>query len=246
MRFAPNWKLTLFALVFLPILIGLGSWQLRRAEEKRGVEAALADAAATGVRALHADERATPPHLAPVRVSGRLDGERLVFLDNRTHEGRAGYELWALLEETGPDAGFLVGLGWMAAPARREDLPEVSLPSVPLTLHGVVLTEQPETPVFGPVAEAGQWPMRVQRLELAALEAAFGLRLYDWPIVVDAGEPGVRIHVFDPVRMGSSTHTGYAVQWFGLAAVLLVGWCIASLRRTAAPSTRDENERRDP
>ena len=245
MRFAPNWKLTLFALIFLPALIGLGSWQLQRAEDKRAVEAALADAAAAGVRGLRADARTPPDHLAPVRLSGRLDGERLVYLDNRTHEGRVGYELWALLEDAASDGGFLVGLGWIAAPPRREDLPGVRLPSGPVTLHGVVVTEQAETPVFGPVAEASGWPLRVQRLETEALGDALGIRLYDWPIVVDAGEPGVQIHVFDPVRMGSSTHTGYAVQWFGLAAVLLVGWCVASLRRTDVPPARDENDGRD-
>ncbi|MEE4300514.1 MAG: SURF1 family protein [Pseudomonadales bacterium] len=243
MRFAPNWKLTLFALIFLPMLVALGSWQLRRAEEKRGIEAALAEAASRNVRALSADEQTPPAHLTPVRVSGRLDAEHLVFLDNRTHQGRVGYELWAVLEDAATDGAFLVGLGWLPAPARREALPTVRLPDGPVTLHGVVLTERPETPVFGPVTESRRWPLRVQRLEPAALARSLGLTLYGWPIVVDAGEPGVQIHVFDPVRMGSATHTGYAVQWFGLAAVLLVGWCIASLRRTDPASRLTIEER---
>lgn len=252
MRFAPNWKLTLFALVFLPLLLSLGGWQLHRAEEKRGLEAALAAAAASGVRDLRADELDPPVHLAPVRISGRLDGERLVFLDNRTHEGRVGYELWAVLDDAASEHAFLVGLGWVSAPARRDVLPTVRLPTTPVTLHGVVLTERAEAPVFGPVAEALQWPLRVQRLELDELAEALGLRLYEWPVVVDAGEPGVQTHVFDPVRMGSATHTGYAVQWFGLAAVLLIGWCIASLRRTtemraaAVDQPHGANEEKDP
>ena len=247
MRFAPNWKLTLFALIFLPLLLGLGAWQLHRAEEKRAVEAALVAASAEGVRAIVASEGAAPPHLAPVRLSGRLDTEHLVFLDNRTHEGRAGYELWAFVDDAGSDGAFLVGLGWLEAPPRREALPTVRLPSTPVTLHGVVLTERSEPPVFGPVAESAAWPRRVQRLEPEALADALGRELYAWPVVVDAGEPGVQTHVFDPVRMGSATHTGYAVQWFGLAAVLLIGWAVASLRRADGPRLpASPNEERDP
>src|SRR5690554_4997055 len=40
-RFAPGWPLWLFTLGFLPILLGLGFWQLDRAEQKRRLQTAI-------------------------------------------------------------------------------------------------------------------------------------------------------------------------------------------------------------
>ena len=245
MRFAPNWKLTIFALIFLPLLLALGTWQLRRADEKRAVEAELRAGATADVQVLRADAEDAPPHLARVRVRGRLDTERLVFLDNRTHAGRVGYEIFARLEDAASDGAFLVGLGWLPAPPRRERLPEPRLPAAPVTIHGRLLKERSETPVFGPVSEGDAWPRRVQRIDPERLEAAFGARLYDWPVIAEAGEPGVQTHVFRALRMTPARHTAYATQWFGLAAVLLLGWIIASVRRQPPDDERRSDEGRE-
>ena len=68
MRFAPNWKLTLFAVVFVPLLLSLGTWQGLRAAEKRGLEAARDAAAVLPAAMLEPTEAIPPGHLTPVRV----------------------------------------------------------------------------------------------------------------------------------------------------------------------------------
>ena len=48
-RFAPGWPLWVFTLSLLPLLLGLGTWQLQRAEQKQQLQAdidALAQAPA--------------------------------------------------------------------------------------------------------------------------------------------------------------------------------------------------------
>ena len=38
-RFDFEWRITLFTMLVLPLLVGLGVWQLQRAQEKASVEA---------------------------------------------------------------------------------------------------------------------------------------------------------------------------------------------------------------
>lgn len=249
MAFAPEPRLTVFACLFLPVLLGLGAWQLERAGEKRQVEDRLDAARASIVRATPIAELDTLADLTVVRVSGRLDGDRAVLVDNRTHGGRPGYELFVPLRGVTarpPDGGgapgpaaVLIGLGWLPAPPRRSELPAIEVPPGPVAITGLIHGRAGEVPVFGAEAETG-WPLRVQRLDVDRIAATLGEPLAARPIMAEAGEPGVRQHLFDPVRMPASTHTGYAVQWFGLAFVLAAGWVLASVRRGALRSPRQE------
>ena len=81
------------------------------------------------------------------------------------------------------------------------------------------------------MAEAGRWPLRVQQIRIDSLQEPLGVRLQSAPVVADPASPGVRAYNWNPVRMGSGTHRGYAFQWWGLALVLAAGWLFASLER---------------
>lgn len=239
-RFAPSLRLSLFALLFLPILCALGVWQWQRAEEKLVVESHLADRAALAPVDLDTARLDMPPDLSRVRLRGRLVVDRMLLRDNRTFEGRAGYQLHAVLvpDGSGPDdAAVLVDLGWVLAPAKRSVLPEPALPGGIVTLVGTLDRNRQQGVVFGAPVEEDGWPRRVQQIDPPALEALLGRPLYPAIVVADAPMPGVQTYSWNPVRMTSATHRGYAVQWFGLALVLAVGWVVASLRRSrSAPS----------
>ena len=234
MRFEANTKLTVFVALFLPLLIALGFWQLDRAHDKQAIGEVQDAAASRPPQTLDTRDDVAPGHLARVRIGGRLDVERLVLLDNRTHEGRVGYEVFALLDQGEEAPALLLGFGWVPAPQLREDLPVPRLPSGPVSLLGVVVRDADQAPVFGEVMESDIWPLRVQRLDLAQIAEVLDRPVYAWPVMVAAGEPGVQTHVFEPVRMSANTHFGYAVQWFGLATVLVLGWLAASIRKPTA------------
>ena len=242
MAFAPEKRLTLFTAAFLPILLALGSWQLDRAAQKRSVEDRLFDARAQLVRPTPAGAVGEQDHLSAVRLQGRFDAAHLVLVDNRTFGGRVGYEVFAPLAERGDGTAVLVGLGWVPAPPERSALPVVTLPAGLVSVTGLVDHRAGDVPTFGEDVETG-WPLRVQRLDVERIATLLDRPLAPWPVMADRGEAGVQQHVFDPVRMPSTTHTGYAVQWFGLAAVLLAGWVIVGVRRgRAAPGVGAETE----
>lgn len=233
-RFAPPLRLTLFALLFVPILIALGIWQWQRADEKLQLESRLAVQAALPPMELDPERLDAPADLARVRLRGRLLQDRVLLRDNRTYKGRAGYQVHAALvpDGSGPgDAAVLVDLGWVPAPAQRSTLPQPMLPDGIITLVGTLDRNRQQGVVFDGAAEQG-WPRRVQQIDTVAIAASLGRPLYPAIVVADARMPGVQTWSWNPVRMTSGTHRGYAVQWFGLALVLATGWLIVALRRS--------------
>lgn len=230
-----DWRLMIFTGAFLPLLVGLGVWQLNRAEEKQAIleqwqqEARNLDWPELVANGLEKGR--------PVTVTGLYD-DRSWLLDNRTRDGIAGYEvLTAFHPLQGPPV--LVNRGWVAAPRTRNELPDVTPPEGIFSLTGR-LSEYPEPPVLsGRSLPADGWPRRVQmlpgpvaRAEVANLPEAI-IRLQD------DKQPGAYRADWAPDLMGPQTHYGYATQWFALAMVLTILSVVASYRKTGANNDND-------
>ena len=95
--------------------IALGSWQAGRADEKRALAA----------------------NVQRIMVMGEFLPERTVFLDNKVHAHRPGYEVVTPLR-LAEGIHVLVNRGWVAAPATRDRLPEVQTPRGRVRIEGVV------------------------------------------------------------------------------------------------------------
>lgn len=237
----PSRRLTAFVLLFLPIVLGLGVWQLRRAEEKATLEARAAERAARPPRPIGELPEPVPAELdlLRVQVEGTVLRERVLLLDNRTWQGRPGYEVWAPVLHA-PGRAVLVSFGWVAAPPTRAELPEPALPPGRIRLTGRLLLADEGPPVFGEAEETG-WPRRVQRVDPVAQDRLFpSVSLAPWRVVADPDAPGVATWTWAPVRMPADRHRAYAAQWFGLGCVLVLGWLAASFRR--GPAGEDQEE----
>ena len=240
LAFSPSLRLSLFALFFLPVLLALGAWQLDRAAEQDRFAAHLDDMQARPPRPL-AEVAAVGPaaDLAPVRLEGRLLAEQAVWLDNRTWQGRVGYELLVPLDDPSLDRAVLVNLGWIEGTRDRSRLPVADLPTTRLAITGRLAPDRPLPAVFGPVVDRVDGAVRTQRVELDLLGDALGLALYPRVVIADPAQPGVETANFQPMRMTGARHRGYALQWFGLAAVLVIGWSFASFTRDVPSGTRN-------
>jgi cytochrome oxidase assembly protein ShyY1 len=217
----------LFTGLFLPLLVSLGFWQLERAEEKTEQLAQWEDPGNTLDWETYSGSGLQPGQ--PVTTTGRYR-ESIWLLDNRTRDGAPGYEVLALFEPQQGDA-LVVNRGWIQAPRRRDELPEISTPPNVVTLIGR-LSDYPEPPVLMETAtDLTQWPRRVQALTRSDV-AALGV---DAPSLVmrlaDPDQPGAYRADWSPDYMGTQTHYGYAVQWFALALVLIISTVVASYRK---------------
>lgn len=216
-RFKPGWLPSLLVLALLPLLLWLGVWQLERGEQKRDL---LDQQAARRGELLSPAEIAqlTDPAFSRVRLQGRFDAEHSFLLDSRTRDGQVGVELLQPFFDEPSGTWVLVNRGWLPWPDRRV-APQFDTPEQALTLTAWVYAPSRPPFVFS-ARDAEGWPRLINHVELPAL---WQLQERDGVTYELRLEPGPHAYRADwPVTsMSPQQHTGYAVQWFALAAALL-------------------------
>lgn len=217
--FHPGWLPSLLVLLLLPLLIGLGLWQLERAEEKRALLAAEEAAGRMPAQVLGELQAQGLAAFQRVRLYGRFDAEHAVLLDNRQRGGRPGVELLQPFLDQASGHWLLVNRGWLPWTDRRR-LPVFDTPAGELALLASVYRPPGTAFLLGDGAPGQGWPRLVNALDAGALWRELGR---DGLAVELRLQPGPASYVGDwPVVAGGvERHLGYAVQWFALAATLL-------------------------
>ncbi|MDG4549263.1 MAG: SURF1 family protein [Candidatus Contendobacter sp.] len=230
----PGRASTIATLLVLPLLLTLGFWQLDRARQKAELQAAFAD-----------QSRQPPASLAEVNPDdpanryrrvvavGRYDREHQLLLDNQVRDGQAGYHVLTPLRLT-PGSAILVNRGWLPLGGSRQELPDVAVTAEPITVVGWLA--QPTSPGLR-LGDAGgsdsRWPRVIPYVDYDRLAALLGYPL--WPTVIllePEASAGYR-RDWQPQfgGYGPERHQGYAVQWFALAAALVILYLAANARR---------------
>lgn len=224
---------TLAALVLAATAVSLGNWQLRRADEKRALQAQR-EAAARDVAVQVPSGDFDPATLAGRRVvaRGRILSDRTVFVDNRTYKGIAGFHVLSPIRMTGSDRHLLILRGWIARdPRERTRLPEVPAPSGEVEIEGLAQRDLDRALELGRSPPLGAQDRLWQNADVASFARWSGLAMQ--PLVVrqtlamrEAGvgrEDGLVRDWPDP-GSGVDKHLGYALQWYALAALVAGLW----------------------
>ncbi|PTY37572.1 hypothetical protein BGP77_13830 [Saccharospirillum sp. MSK14-1] len=236
MSFRPGWLLTLFVAVFLTVFISLGIWQLNRAEQKAQLQASID----SGQQVELLPSGAVPRLYQHYQLTGQLDGDHLWLLDNRTHQGQAGYEVWAPLLTD--DGWYLASAGWVAASARREQLPHLELPEIrrPWLAQSRPLSQ---AVVLAETELEHQWPQVVQAIDPVVMAEQLHKAEPLGLLQLSPGQAGVGPVIWTPIVMTVERHRGYAVQWFAMAVALLLMYLYAGRRlaKTVKHSRHEED-----
>ncbi len=218
LQWSLDWKSALFAATLLPVLLSLGFWQLDRADEKRAIQAQYATWQYSEPLQL-ADARAVE-HYRPVQLAGRFDPERYFLLDNRTRQGKVGFEVIGLFQLANGD-WFAVNRGWVAGSPDRSQLPFVDTPEGNRVITGHAYWPEAGWQLEG--AEPGvTWPKITQSMMPADLQALAGEPLAPYLVRLAPESDAALLAEWQPVNVMPEKHTGYAVQWFLMAIALLV------------------------
>jgi cytochrome oxidase assembly protein ShyY1 len=201
----------------------LGWWQLDRHHEKREkIRAARAEYAAPAPELTAAP---APPPGDRVQASGTYEPAGEVLLRGRSRGDTVGADVLTLLRlDDGTavvvDRGF-VASGRAVAPP----------PAGRVTVRGIVRASRPLSP-DDTVLEIDGHPS-IPRVDVSRLGIGLPYRVRD--VWIDAqyqepppGDGAPRLP--DPPPPTTVNHLQYALQWFGLAAVPLVGWPIMLVR----------------
>lgn len=228
-----RWAPTVVALALVVVTVSLGNWQMRRAGEKRILQAQR-DAAERDVPVALAAGEPDVDALAGrrVRVQGRFVPEFDVYVDNRTHRGVAGFHVLTPLRISGSDRHLLVLRGWIASdPRARARLPAVPTPDEPVMVEGIALRETPRTLELGSSPPPGPQDRMWQNVDLAGFARWSGLTM-QLPIVRESQQALTAAGPWDDglVRdwplpgLDVDRHLGYAFQWYALAALAGALW----------------------
>lgn len=214
------------------MLIALGRWQLRRAEEKR----ALFDAFAAGADATLLIDIHTPKvrRYQHIEASGRYDESRQLLIDNMVNGGRAGYFVITPFALQG-GGWMLVNRGWLPLGVSRAVRPAIAVAGDERRIRG----RADNMPSAGirmgePAALSPPFPIVAQyptRAEVARLLGENAWTAAADAVLLDPGEPDGYVRSWAPPGFPPMRHVGYAVQWFAMALALFVIYVVVNFRR---------------
>ncbi len=220
LRWQINFKIVLFAVIFFPITLMAGFWQLSRAEEKRDMldeqsaRSNLPPIAVTDLDLAHAQ------NYRPVTLMGRWE-EGYFLLENRVKNGRPGYEVLGIFSSN--DAKVLVNRGWVQGSLNREILPEIEFDSGnDIRLLGYAYRSASKPFTLGEPIWTDGWPERIQAINWDQLSGRLGYPLFPYLVRLDASSASAYSTGWLIVNLPPQKHTAYALQWFALAILLIV------------------------
>ena len=215
--------------VIFALLIGLGIWQLQRADEKQawfdGYSARISEAPIQITARLLGPDRSN----FPAEVRGRFDGEGQFLWDNRTHQGQPGFHVITPFVINPGETRILVDRGWIPLSGSRENLPIPKIPAGLKVISGYLYESKPG---FTLEARAPQYDSALrQNVDLSAFASSAPYTVQPYVLRLDMDQPDGFVRVWPvPDQTAVRRHEAYAVQWFGMA-VVFIGVVVALWRR---------------
>lgn len=218
-----NWKLAFLATFFIAVFTSMGFWQLSRATEKKILLKKFA--LRTEVPPLTAATIKKPGdwRFYQTTLVGEFDNARTIFLDNKTHEGKIGYEVYSPFRAQGLPAPMLIDRGFIPASNNRKELPVVRPITGNITITGM-LNLPPSYVNIGKLtySPANTWPLRVEYINLTELAPVLQQLIFPYVLNITPTDPAAYSVKWQIVAMQPEKHMGYALQWFAFALTLLI------------------------
>ncbi|MGA7179615.1 MAG: SURF1 family protein [Thiobacillaceae bacterium] len=229
-QFRPGLWPSLATVFFFVLTLFLGNWQMHRAEYKRGLQARYDQG-----------QNAEPIHLGgdlqdkesllfrKVEVQGEFDETGQILIDNRVVNGVAGYHVLAPLHILGSSLFVLVNRGWVPATLDRSRLPVI--PKVSGNVRIVGIAVDPVSRYFefaGAEPRNGVW----QNLNFQRYQKVFAKPLQPILIQQTSDTRDGLYREWPRPDAGVATHVSYAIQWFGLAATLLILYAVLNFKKS--------------
>jgi surfeit locus 1 family protein len=220
------WLVLVAAVLSASLTASLGFWQLRRADQKETLQREM-DARLGLPPISNGDLREQPDVLAVLHRAAVLRGtwvaDATVFLDNRQMNSRQGFYVVTPLKLENDGRLLWVQRGWVPRDfLNRTHVPQVPTPSGLLEVPGRMATAPSKIYELG-ASEPGVirqnldigWVGSVHRSDVI-----LGSLVQRAP-VPSSPDDGLERN-WPPVAVDVYKHYGYAFQWFGLCALIVV------------------------
>lgn len=219
----PNWLPFALGALLVAQFVGLGAWQVSRAQEKRAMQQAF-DSQSGYARFVHG--MAVKPYQR-LSAAGVFDADHQILLDNIIVDGRNGHYVLTPLAQTGDEPVLIVNRGWVAHSAEGIDPATLELPGGPVTVRGRAGALPRAGYRMGTAIESpSTWPQHAVYPTLEELAGSLGREVQSFVLLLAPDEDYGLLRRWAPPEMGPGRHYAYAFQWFMMAIVLagLLAW----------------------
>ena len=234
LEFKPTLSVSLITLVVFGILVSLGVWQLNRAEQKAQTQLALLNSLEKlEIEVLSPIRDGKQYRFRHIRMTGYFDNKHQYLLDNRVEKGRPGFLVITPFVYAAGKGVILVNRGWLALGKTRQDLPNISVKSDLQTIHGVMADIPGKLPNFGISATVsdGRWPKVIRDVEIAQIERELGYTVPPYLLQLAQDNSAAYTQNWRPVASSPEKNKSYAIQWFGMALVIVILYIGLNSRR---------------
>lgn len=197
----------------LALCLRLGFWQLERAEQKRQVSMA-------GQQTVSLEQALTEPtqtRWSRLTLSGHYLPDGSFLLDNQTHEGQPGYQVFSRFQlDTGQQ--LLINRGWISKQQQPTE------PAAKQTISGIVAPYRRAGMRLGPavVSPPEARPVVVNYPTQAEWETLVNQPLLPFTLWLDADQADGYLRQWQVQSVPPEKHLGYAFQWFAMATAVAV------------------------
>ncbi len=211
------------------ITVLLGNWQMRRAEEKQRAGALREAAQQAPARGLPVTPFDPAEYvMTKVKAQGIFDPSQIYLLDNRSRDGRPGYEVMTPLRIQGSELNVLVLRGWLAAGPKRDVVPPFRTPEGEHRIEGLAIAGFSH--VLEPPGANLQGRVR-QNMTIESFTALTGLRMLPVAIEQHSDMADGLQRNWPRAETGADKNTAYAMQWYAFALLAVVLAVVLSFRR---------------
>jgi surfeit locus 1 family protein len=213
----------LIGIVLVLMFARLGFWQLDRAQQKNALREAFERA--PQYVTVHEDLR--PEQFQALESRGQYLDDRQILIENAILDSRLGFYVVTPFEFDAYGPLLLVNRGWVGRELNHPELPVIDIEEASRLIRG----KAGHLPRVGirpgeAFADRSRWPRVGVWPTLDETAAELGRDVLPFVLLLDADDDaGFKRH-WQPPPTGTSTHYGYAFQWFAMALALigLMAW----------------------
>jgi len=216
-----NWKASLTFFCLLLLVLSLGVWQIDRGYKKKELENTFLERQSQPVKEIKYNTFENSDLYRNVVLEGKyLD--QIFLLDNKIHNGKPGLKVFSPFQSIN-ESLVLVSRGWIEF-EDRSNLPMIKTERNALKIQGILRSESKDFILENDNMKKNTNPILVQTINLDELSNYLGKPLSPYILELSELSKSAFVKTWQPINLSSFRHFGYAVQWFGLGLVLIIGY----------------------
>ena len=216
-----NWKASLTFFCLLLLVLSLGVWQIDRGYKKKELENTFLERQSQPVKEIKYNTFENSDLYRNVVLEGKyLD--QIFLLDNKIHNGKPGLKVFSPFESIN-ESLVLVSRGWIEF-EDRSNLPMIKTERNALKIQGILRSESKDFILENDNMKKNTNPILVQTINIDELSNYLGKPLSPYILELSELSKSAFVKTWQPINLSSFRHFGYAVQWFGLGLVLIIGY----------------------